>query len=429
MLDLVKRLAPFRLAPNSPETDRCVEILKEELPFTVHEFPPGMEHNGWIVPWSWHVEKAEIRKEGKPVYDGAAHPLGVMGYAESFSGRVGLAELKKHLTFRRDWPNAVGYHCDYYYKPWLADWGFSVPYSLYENLPAGDYDIELRTIRTPGTMKVCEFLLAGKSTETVVLNAHNCHAAQANDDISGIAVGIEVMKRLAGRENRLSYRLIVCPEHLGTVFYLAKIGPEKAKYFRSCIFLESLGTGGQLALQESFTGSSLLDRAARHFLYTGGWDFRCEAFRKFIGNDETVWESPGFEVPAISLSRHPFPEYHTSMDNPDIIREDKLRESAEAVLGILDILETDCRMERKFTGLIALSNPKYDLYISPGTDPSIASASDENRIKWNYLMDCLPRYFDRKTTIFEIAEKFGLPHRDVYLYLRKFREKELIEFI
>jgi len=428
MLELLNRLAPLRLAPNSPETDHCVEILKEELPFTIHEFHPGEEHNGWIVPYSWHVQKAEIRKNGKLVYDGAAHPLGVMGYAESFSGRVTLEELRKHLTFRKDWPNAIGYHCDYFYKPWLADWGFSIPFSLFETLSGGDYDIELRTARSHGTMKVCDFLLEGERPETIVLNAHNCHAAQANDDISGIVIGIEAMKRLSRRKNRFSYRLVVCPEHLGTVFYLSRIGIDQARNFRSCIFLEALGTKGQLALQKSFTGDTFLDRAARHFLTSNRYDFRSEAFRKIIGNDETVWESPGFEIPTISLSRYPFPEYHTSMDSPDIILGERLLESAEAVIGVLDILETDCRMERKFNGLIALSNPKYDLYISPGTDPAIMSDASEDRRKWNYLMDCLPRYFDRKTSIFEIAEKFDLPYRDVYIYLQRFRDKGLIDF-
>ena len=34
-------------------------------------------------------------------------------------------------------------------------------------------------------MKVLEYTLPGSSSETIIINAHNCHPFQANDDISG----------------------------------------------------------------------------------------------------------------------------------------------------------------------------------------------------------------------------------------------------
>lgn len=429
MIKLLKSIYPLRLAPNSPDTDKCVEMLKSKLPFTIHEFKTEEETNGWAVPYSWSVEKAEIRKNGKLIYDGLSHPLGVMGYAKSFQGKVRLDELKRHLTYRKDWSNAIGYHCDYYYKQWLADWGFSIPYSLYTRLEDGEYEIDLQTVFTDGTMKVCDYFLQGKKNDTIIFNAHNCHAGQANDDISGVVVGVELMKRLSKRKNKYSYRLIICPEHLGTVFYLSSLSNEQVEAFKYCFFLEALGNNNRLALQESFTGETILDRACHHYLTYNHPEYFSDKFRKIIGNDETVWESPGFEIPTVSLTRFPFPEYHTSMDNEDIILENKLTESVDAVLGILSILESNCRMKRHFDGLIALGNPKYDLYISPGTDPSIPCDTEESQKKWNYLMDCLPRYFDEKTSILDIAEKHQLPFRELYDYIHKYQGKELVEFV
>lgn len=429
MIKLLKSLYPLQLAPNSPDTDKSVEILKSELPFIVHEFRPGQEINGWTVPFSWYVKKAEIRKNGRLVYDGRKHPLGVMGYAKSFQGKVSLDELKGHITYRDDWPNAIGYHCDYYYKPWLSDWGFSIPYSLYKELEEGEYEIDLETVLSDETMKVCDYYLEGEKEETVILNAHNCHAAQANDDISGVVVGVELMKRLRKQKRKYSYRLIVCPEHLGTVFYLSRINENQLKYFKCCIFLEALGNNNRLALQESFTGETILDKACHNYLTYNHPDYFSDGFRRIIGNDETVWESPGFEIPTVSLSRFPFPEYHTSMDTEDIIIEDKLEESVETILGVLDILESNCRVKRRFKGLIALSNPEYDLYISPGTDPSIPISMGKDPRKWNYLMDCLPRYFDEKTTVLDIAIKHELPYVEVWNYIRKFEEKGLVEIL
>ena len=429
MTGLLKEIYPLKLAPNSPDTDRAVEILKRELAFTVHEFKSGEELNGWIVPKSWEATKAEIRKNGKLIYDGKKHPLGVMGYSKPFRGRVPLDELKKHLTCRKDKPDAIGYHCDYYYKPHLADWGFSVPYTLYRKLGEGEYDVALDISYAEGPMKVCDFFLPGRRKDTIVFNAHNCHAAQANDDISGVVAGVELMKRLSGKKNKYSYRLIVAPEHLGTVFYLGRLKKKSMDQFKFCFFLEMLGNDNRIALQESFTGERLIDMASRHYLKTHFPDHITDKFRKIVGNDETVWEAPGYEIPTVSVSRSPYPEYHTSMDNEGIVKEEKLTESVGMLLGIINIMETNCAIKRKFRGFIALSSPKYDLYISPGTDPSVRVERTEERKKWNYMMDCLPRYFDGKMTILDIAVKHDIPYEELYGYLRKFEEKGLIEMI
>lgn len=429
MLKLLKKIYPLKLSPVSSDTDRAVEILKKHLPFKVHEFESGKEHNGWIVPKNWGVIKAEIIKDGELVYDGKKHPLGVMGYSKSFKGNVSFEQLEKHLTYRKDWPDAIGYHCDYYYKPWRSDWGFSIPYNLYRRLKKGKYEINLQTSFKQGKMKVCDFLLPGKKKNTIIFNAHNCHAAQANDDISGVVVGVELMKHLSERKNKYSYRLIIAPEHLGTVFYLAHIPKKIMETFKFCFFLEMLGNNNRIALQESFTGGSLIDKAAHHYLKFNFPDYVSDRFRKIVGNDETVWESPGYEIPTVSLSRWPYKEYHTSMDNKDIIRERMLISSVDMILGIVDIFETDCSIKRKFDGLVALSNPKYNLYIPPGTDPSIPMDESGDRKKWNYIMDCLPRYFDGKTTILDIAVKHDIKYQQIYQYLLKFKERGMIEFI
>jgi aminopeptidase-like protein len=194
------------------------------------------------------------------------------------------------------------------------------------------------------------------------------------------------------------------------------------------MFLEMLGNDNRLALQESFTGTSELDRAAYQYLRHCRPDFFADEFRKIVGNDETVWEAAGIEIPTISLSRFPFPEYHSSMDTEDIILESCLEDAVEAVLGIVHILETNCTMRRKFEGLVALSHPRYNLYIDQA-DPSIRPTVPAEQRKWNYLMDCLPRYFDGQMTVLDIAERHELPYDKVYAYIRRFEEVGLVEML
>jgi aminopeptidase-like protein len=426
MIPLAEKIAPLRLAPVSEDTDKASGILSDYLPFAIHEYESGLETNGWTVPMKWKVIRAEIWKDRKRIYDGMQHPLGVVGYSPSYQGTVALEELKKHLFFHPDIPDSLVYHCDYYYKQWKRDWGFSVPYSFFSQLTEGDYEIILETQSEKGTMKVLDYYLEGENEETIILNAHNCHAGQANDGISGIVVGIEVMKRLQQQSiRRYGYRLIIAPEHLGTVFYLANLPENIQKTFKTGIFLEMLGNDNRFALQKTFWGDSMIDRAAINYLNHHYPDNFQDIFRKIVGNDETVWEAPGYEIPFISLSRWPYREYHSDQDTVKILREKRLEEAVEVVMGISEIFETNSRMKRHFKGLVALSNPKYNLYIST-QDPSIRQVVPAEQKKWNYLMDCIIRYFNGDLTILDIAERHGLDYGQVYEYVRKFEEKGLI---
>jgi len=433
MQELITALSPLRMAPNSAGLDECTRILCEELPFTVHEFAGGLDVNGWIVPKKWEVIRAIIKNaEGRTIYDGLHHPLAVIGYSQSFTGRVSREELRKHLFFPDTFDDALVYHCDLFYKPFRKEWGFSVTKQFYDTLLPGDYDVELVTSFEEGSMKVCEYVLPGSCEESIVLNAHNCHPFCCNDDLSGVAVGIEVMRHLAKLPNRrYTYRLIIAPEHFGSIFYLNSLKANEAALLKWGFFLEMLGAGGPLALQRSFLGNSFIDRAFLNALHYQTSDYFTAPFRKIVGNDETCWEAAGYEIPFPSLSRSDgkghFPEYHTSRDSPDLMRQDFLDESVKIIVETLFIIETDSVMKRKFHGLVALSHPRYDLY-KPFWDPSEPDrkAIGEVSKRWNYLMDCLPRYFDENIRILEIAEKHQLPYRSVYDYVKQFEAKDLV---
>lgn len=428
MLDLLRQFYRFRMAPVSPEADIACDVLCRALPFKVCQYASGTQHNGWVVPQSWQPLHALISRKGKVVYDGMKHPLGVIGYSGSFRGQMPFSELKKHIFSDPSRPEILLYHCGLFYRPTLNSWGFCMPHSLLTRLEDGEYEVDLRTTFQKNTMKVLEYHLPGESSETLVLNAHNCHAAQANDGPSGIVVGIEIMKRLLMvPKRRFSYRLIVAPEHLGTVFYLAGLSSREAKRLKGCVFLEMLGTPGRFALQESFTGNSRLDMIAHHVLRHSFQDYFSDKFRKIVGNDETVWEAAGFEIPTLSLSRWPYPEYHSNLDTDAIISEDRLEESVSVILRLINVFETDSVMKRLFKGLIALSNPNYDLYLHTW-DPSATPDVTILQKQWNYLMDCLPRYFDEKTSVLDIAQKHDLPYEQVLNYIKKFEQKKLIRF-
>ena len=148
------------------------------------------------------------------------------------------------------------------------------------------------------------------------------------------------------------------------------------------------------------------------------------------GNDEVVWEAPGYEVPFVELTRsesieQPFREYHSSLDSPGLMNVDQLNEIFDVLKQTVITLEGNAVMHRKFNGLICLSNPKFDLYMER-PDPTVPKNISEDSEKWGHLLDCLFRYFDGKTTILDVATQHDLPFEALHRYLQRFEEKGLI---
>lgn len=427
--ELVAKLYPYAYSVTGEGNDLAVPAYLSELPFVVHEFESGRELNGWAVAPAWRVHKALIKRSGQIVYDGSASPLGVITLSQSFVGRVDLDTLKQHLYFSDDCPEAIVYHWTALYRPQERSWGFCVPRTLWETLQQGFYDVELLTEEAPGTMKVLDYLLPGESSETVLLNAHNCHPFQANDDISGCAVGIRVMQALARQPSRrYSYRLVIAPELIGTAFWLESLG-DAAADLRYAIMLKSVGNCAALKLQESYTGMSAIDTAA-HRVFTAQYgSYVSGAFRTIYGNDETVFEAPGYEIPSISLTRYPFVGYHTSQDTPDSLDEDALGDTLHTVMSILETMEKNVTLKFVVKGLVALSHPRYDLYRAapaPGIDRKEYVASNA---RWNLLMNCLPRELDGTRPLMEISEKYDLPLDELHGYVMRWVEKGLVSSV
>jgi aminopeptidase-like protein len=428
--DIIQDLYMLDFAPVSPAADLAIGRFRDELDFQVHEVPSGTEKNGWLVPDSWSYSFAEIRKDGRLIYDGRAHPLGVVGYSPSYKGRVDLKTLKDHLFFSADRPDDLVFHCTHYFRPLEKSWGFCVPMRLYETLEEGWYDVDIRATSEPGTMKILEYTLPGTSTDTIVLHGHNCHPGQANDDLSGCAVGIEFMKRLKEQGDlRYTYTLLISPELFGTFYWLDRLPEERIQQLKYAIMLKSVGNENPLKLQLSYPGNTLMDLAARNALRSINRHFQEGPFRRVYGNDETLFEAPGYEVPTISLTRYPFPEYHSNSDTPAILSEKNLTETVEVLLEISGALEKNARLMRNFKGLLGLSHPRYNLY-QPFWNPAAKTGPQRGeQPDWHFLMIDMFRDFDGKISILEIAERHRLPFPEVFEYLAKLRNTGAISFM
>lgn len=399
--ELVERLWRLPRHLVSDGYDAALAALAAQLPMTIHEFPSGVEAWSWIVPEKWTCREAYLeRLDGRRLFSLRDNPLHVVSYSLPFDGIVSRAELLAHLHVHPRLPDAVPFMFKYYDR----DWGLCCSARQCEELEDDRYRVVIRSEFSYGTLKVGEVVARGRSEECIVLCAHLCHPGMVNDDLSGVVVGVEVMRALLGRRDlRYTYRFLIVPETIGSVAYLGR-HPELIPTMRGGIFLEMLGLDHPHALQLSFAGDTLMDRVAEAGLREVDPDAWSTAFRTLAGNDERQYNAPGVRVPMVSLTRmlppyhpeHPYREYHSSEDTPDRAALDRLAESREAVLRIVDRLEAQCVPTNRYQGEVFCS--RYGLHIDPFENP------EGHRAMFDIMY-----LIDGTRTIEEIADRCGIP--------------------
>ncbi len=388
--------------------DESLEYIGNIIDLTIHKFPSGTVCWTWTVPEKWVIKEAYISHGDRKIIDFKEHPLHVVSYSLPIDKEVSREELLKHLYWSENRPEAIPFVFKYYER----DWGFCIPYEKVKNLRSKRYKVYIDSHFKPGELKVGDFTIPGKVEDTIVLVAHLCHPAQANDDLAGVAVLVDIAKEMSGGHNHYTYKFLFAPETIGSIAYLSQnedIIP-KLKYG---IFLEMLGNDNIHALQLTRQGNTRLDRVARYIMKRNLSNFREGAFRKVVGNDEMVFNGPGVNVPMISISRFPYPEYHTSDDNPSIISEGRLEESKELILKIIGILDRDYVPQRTFKGPIFLS--RYGLWVDWRVDREL-----------NANLDLIILSLEGNESIFDIADKLDMDFAVVCDYINKFLDKGLV---
>lgn len=412
---IVKDLGPLARHFSSPDYDQSIEYLQKILPFQIHVFGPQDQHNGWVIPPKYNVKKALIKKDGQIIYDGKKHALAVVCHSLPFKGKVDRDTLRKHLWFDHRFEDAVPYHFRYSYRPWERDWGFCISKKLYDSLEQGEYKIDLEIEESEPELKVLDFYIKGRCDLEFLFVAHLDHPGMANDDLAGCAVGVELFKALTSRNTKFSYRLLLVQEIIGSQYYLNKFGGG-----HEGLFLEMLGVDVPLSVQQSLNGDSMIETALKFAFQEAGLEKRFVGFRELAGNDEIVFET--FGIPMPSLVRCPYPEYHCEQDNISIVKGNRLNEALDILLRVINRLEKETYIDKKFTGLLCLSNPDYDLYVDPG-QPAFGK---NNTAPLRKLMEHMS-LMKQGDFLGRLCSRFGLEQAAALDYLQRWEKLGLVE--
>ena len=440
----MEQLHPRHRVHVSADMSSAYRDLAASYPGTeVFGYATGEQVNRWTVPPGWEVDHARLTgPDGRVLADYAVSPLSLWTYSPPFRGEIERDDLDAHLFSIPAQPQATAYHFRNQYRHWSPDWGFCLPDSVRQTLPAGRYQVDIATRFAPGMMEMAEQVHHGEHADSLLLIGHFDHPYMTVDGLIGCLAGHEVIERLRGHPTRLTYRMLSTVEIIGSAFYAAhRMGDARVG---QALFVATSGARAPLAYQESAWPDSPIDRVVRHLLRHAHPAARVDPYRiGLLGADEAVFNVAKGGVPCGSLMRAPFAEYHTDADTPAAVDEANFEEAVGLLLEVVDVFENNSRLELVNDGLPCLSHPELDLYLSDGQISQTVNLLENrtsglfNRIPFtdslaamsanlNQMVMLVMAMADGRATTLDVAERAGLPFSVVDAYTGLCAEKGVL---
>ena len=391
--------------------------FQKEIPeILIHEVASGTRANDWVVPEEWNVKEAYLLDlQTGHRFDFKDNNLHLMGYSIPVNEIVSREELDSHLHTLPDQPNAIPYVTSYYSK----EWGFCLSEDQKNTLSNGKFQVVIDSTLEPGVMNYGELLIPGQSKSEILLSTYICHPSMASNELSGPVVALAISKLVKQLENkRFSYRILLIPETLGSIYYISKNLNEMKENINAGWVLTCMGDEGNYSYIPSRKGGTLADRVSIKTLEELGVNYNKYTFLD-RGSDERQYCAPGVDLPVASLMKSKYgsyPEYHTSLDNLKFITPEGLNESYEMMKTAIEILESN-----KFWKLKTLGEPqlgKRGLYPTVSTKSSGTTVQD--------LMNVIA-YCDGENDLIDISNICGLKFKEVLKIIETLFTNELVE--
>ena len=398
---------------------KTLEYIQGIIPINIKQVKSGTKVFDWTVPPEWNIRDGYVIEvsTGKKVIDFKSHNLHIVGYSEPIEGELSFEELERNLYYLKNQPDAIPYITSYYSKRW----GFCLSFNDFQKLDRNSrFKVFIDSeFKEDGDLHYGELLIKGEVEEEIFFSSYVCHPQMVNNELSGPSVLTGIAESLLRKDNYFSYRFVLIPETIGSIVYLS----EKLDILKKNVIggynISCVGDERSWGLIPSRYGNNLSDRIGEHILkkhYPG--------FIKYSwldrGSDERQYCSPGVDLPISSITRTKFgeyPEYHTSLDNFDVVTEKGLNDSLLLYLKCVDIFE-----KNRFY-------PKVKVFCEPqlgkrGLYPTISTKESGNIVRnmMNFISYC-----DGSNSILEISEICGIDFEESFGYYTKMKENGLME--
>jgi aminopeptidase-like protein len=418
MYDLAVKLWPICRSLTGDGVRETLSIINEILPLKIYEVPSGTKVYDWEVPDEWNIKAAYIYDDvGNKIIDFNDNNLHIVNGSIPIDEWFNLDELQKHLYSDEKIPNAIPYITSYYKR----DWGFCLTHDQRKNLRAGKYHVVIDSELKAGNLTYGECILKGKTNKEVLISTYICHPSMANNELSGPVLITYLGKWLKELDREYTYRIIFIPETIGALVYMNYNEKQVKENTIAAINASCVGDDRCYSFISSRYGNTLSDKIARHILSNTDKNYNDYSFLE-RGSNERIFCAPGFDLPMVNITRSAFrkyPEYHTSLDNLDLI-------SAEGLKGSFDVYT-------KFIMLI--ENNDYYMTMNYG-EPRLKKrelyeVGDNNKKLTPYtqiIVDFLS-YADGTNDVIDIANIIKVPAWELHSLIKILLDKGLIRSV
>jgi aminopeptidase-like protein len=417
-------LFPLNRSITGEGTLNTLKIIKSKFPkIKINKVKSGSKVFDWTVPSEWNVKKAYVLdKNKKKIIDFGNHNLHLMGYSIPIIKNMKKKDFFKNLYYLKNQPDAIPYVTSYYKKRW----GFCITYKQFKKINQSYSDKDFFKIvidssfKKNGNLNYGELVLKGKSSQEILISTYVCHPSMANNELSGPIVSMGLIDHFKKKKLNKTLRFIFIPETIGSIAYLSKNLENLKKNILGGYNLTCIGDDRQYSCMLSKYKKSPSDISLlKAYKKLKIKKFKIHSFLK-RGSDERQYNSPGVNLPITSIFRTRFgdyPEYHTSLDNFEVVTYRGISGGFKVVKEAIEILQEEIY-------------PKYKIICEPQMGKRGFYKKvflKEKKLSSDTYMDFL-QYADGRNSLKEISKIINLSFINSKKIFKKLLKKKVITY-